>query len=58
MKDWNPKSLWDELLEALRGDIDDGEEQGEQSYDPALVFHLIFTIPLLIGIVSLARRTL
>lgn len=47
-RDWRPKSLWDELLRAFHGWMD--EQDDEQTQDPALVFHLLFTVPLVLGI--------
>lgn len=55
MRDWNPKSLWDELRRTLQGWID--EEDEEQSADPTLLFHLLFTAPLIIGILVMVKRT-
>lgn len=54
MRDWNPKSLWDELRRAFQGWMDEDEEQ---STDPTLMFHLMFTAPLIIGILAMVKRT-
>jgi hypothetical protein len=56
MSQWNPKSLWDELLRAFHGWIDDDEEEGEQAQDPNIMFHLVFTAPLLLGLFALMTR--
>lgn len=53
MSNWNPKGLWDELKRTFGGASDDDEEQ---SSDPTLLFHLMFTAPLLIGILAMVRR--
>jgi hypothetical protein len=53
MRDWDPKRLWDELLQAFLGrDEEDDEEVG----DPTLLLHLMFTAPLLLALLALARR--
>ena len=57
MKDWNPKALWDELVRTLSGtEDDDRKSDGEQSSDPTLLFHLMFTAPLLLGLLMMAKR--
>ncbi len=60
MSDWNPKSLWDELVRALRGwPRDERGKRGkrdEKSADPTLMFHLLLTAPLLLGLLLMARR--
>ncbi|MGE5095918.1 MAG: hypothetical protein ACM3SO_12310 [Betaproteobacteria bacterium] len=53
MRDWNPKSLWEELLRTFQGWMDEGEEdegEDEQARDPALLFHLLFTVPLALAL--------
>ena len=50
----DPKSLWDELMRALRGRGDDDDDRS--AVDPNVVFHLLFTLPLLIGLLATARR--
>ena len=56
-RDWNPKSLWDELVRAFHGWMDgDDEEEGEQAQDPAFMFHLLFTVPLLLGLYAMMTR--
>lgn len=52
MKEWDPKSFWDELRKAFRDWTEDDEEQ---STDPSMLFHLIFTVPLVIAIIAMAR---
>jgi hypothetical protein len=57
MADWNPKHLWDDLRRAIDEWMvpeDDGE--GEQADDGTLLFHLIFTAPLVIGVLTMLRR--
>lgn len=54
MSNWNPKRLWEELVETLLGSDD---ERDERSFDPNLAFHLMFIAPLLMGLLLLARRT-
>ena len=53
MRDWDPKSLWDEFRKALQGP---GEEDDEQSSDPMLLFHMLATVPLLLALIAMARR--
>jgi hypothetical protein len=54
MRDWKPKSLWDELRRAFHGWMEDDEgEQREQASDPSLMFHLVFTAPLLLGLYAM-----
>jgi hypothetical protein len=53
MSNWNPKSLWDELKRTFEGWTNDDEEQ---SSDPTLLFHLMFTAPLLIGLLTMLRK--
>ena len=53
MANWNPKSLWDELKRTFERDEADDDEQ---SSDPTLLFHLMLTAPLLIGLLAMARR--
>jgi hypothetical protein len=57
MRNRNPKSLWDELR-SFMGWVDDDEEEGEQAQDPALLFHLLFTVPLVITVLATTRRML
>jgi hypothetical protein len=53
MSQWDPKSLWDELKRTFRWSSDDDEEQ---STDPTLLFHMIFTAPILIGLLAMVRK--
>ena len=55
MKDWDLKALWAELKRTLGGEPDDDGE-GEQSSDPTLLYHLMFTAPLLLGLLLAMRR--
>ena len=53
MSHWDPKSLWDELKRTLQGPSDDDEEQ---STDPTLLFHMLLTAPILIGLLAMVRK--
>ena len=55
MRRRKPRTLWDELRAMLRGQPDDDEE-GEQAQDPALLFHALFTVPLVIALFTAFRR--
>ena len=55
MRDWKPKSLWDELLRAFHGWMEE-EHDDEQAGDPTLAFHLLFAAPLLLGIFAMMAR--
>ena len=54
MSHWNPKALWDELVQALKGWM--GEEEEEQASDPSLLLHLMYTAPLVLAVLALMRR--
>lgn len=60
MRDWKPKTLWDELLRTFQGWMDEDEQEDEQTRDPTLIFHVLFTAPLVIAIfaamASMARH--
>lgn len=53
MKEWDPRSVWDELRKALKSWTDDDERR---TIDTSLLFHLMLTVPLLLAILALARR--
>src|SRR5688572_20451908 len=53
MRDWDPKSLWDEFRKTLLGPAEDDDEQ---SSDPTLFFHMLVTLPLLLALIAIARR--
>jgi hypothetical protein len=55
MRHRKTKTLWGELRAAL-GFPEPDDDEGEKAQDPALLFHLLFTIPLLIALVAAARR--
>jgi hypothetical protein len=55
-KDSDPKSLWDELVRAFHGWMDQEDEEGEKAQDPAFMFHLLFTVPLLLGLYAMMTR--
>jgi hypothetical protein len=40
----------------LDGRPDDDDDEGEQAQDPGLLFHALFTAPLVIAIFSAFRR--
>jgi hypothetical protein len=54
MKDPEPKTLWDELRQAFDDWMGNDPEQAED--DPSLLFHLLLTAPLLMGLVMILRR--
>ena len=56
MKVWDPKALWNEVKRAFSGTEDDDRQSDEQSGDPTLLFHMMFTAPLLLGLIMMARR--
>lgn len=53
MRDWSPRTLWHDLCEIVEEWMS-GEDADE--VDPALLFHLALTVPLLIGLVAMLRR--
>jgi hypothetical protein len=56
-----PSSLWDDVRAAIRGWIGgsgDDDEEGEQAQDPGLLFHALFTAPMVIMLIALGRRGL
>lgn len=55
MSDWNPKGLWDELVRTLLGQGDERDEP-DRSADPTLLFHLMLTVPVVLGLLLMARR--
>ena len=55
MRRRKPKTIWDELRSVLGGRPDDDDE-GEQAQDPALLFHALFTVPLVISLFVALRR--
>ena len=58
MSDWNLRTAWKELRDAIH-DLVSGASEGdddEQAEDPALLFHLLFSAPLFIAVLVLARR--
>lgn len=57
MKTPKLESLWDQLLRAFGDWLDEGDGDEEQaSDDPSLMFHLMLTAPLIIGLLAIARR--
>ena len=53
MRDWSPRSLWHALRETVARWMDEGDTD---EVDPALLFHLSFTAPLLIGLIAALRH--
>ena len=49
MEHWNPRRLWTQFRDALRGLMDD-EDDEESSQDPSLTFHLTFSAPLFLAL--------
>jgi hypothetical protein len=56
MRDRNPKTLWEELRAFIGFAPDEDDDEGEQAQDPALLFHLLFTVPLVITVMTMMRR--
>ncbi len=55
MRNRNPKGLWDEVR-AFMGWVEEDDDEGEQAQDPALLFHLLFTVPLVFTVFAMMRR--
>jgi hypothetical protein len=55
MRRRKPKTLWSEVRSAL-GFPDSDDDEGEKARDPALLFHLLFTVPLVISLLLASRR--
>jgi len=55
MRHRKPKTLWGEVRAAF-GFPERDDDEGEKARDPALLFHLLFTVPLLISLMAAARR--
>jgi hypothetical protein len=53
MDSWNPKAVWRRMSRSVRDWIE-VEEDAEP--DPALFFHLTFTMPLVIGLLVALRQ--
>jgi len=54
MRDWSPRTLWHSLCEAVKEWM--GERDPDDEEDPALLFHLAFLAPLLLGLIAMLRR--
>jgi hypothetical protein len=52
MRPWNPKTVWRRVRRSVR----DWIEPEEAEPDPSLLFHLAFTMPLVIGILFALRQ--
>jgi hypothetical protein len=55
MKEWDPKSVWDALRKTFKSWTDDDDDE-RQTIDSSLLFHLMLTVPLLLAILTMARR--
>ena len=58
MSDWNLRNDWKELRDAIH-DLVSGASDGdddEQAEDAGLLSHLLFSAPLVIAVLVLARR--
>ena len=56
MRDRNPKTLWEEFRAFIGFAPDEDDDEGEQAQDPGMLFHLLFTVPLVIMVFSTMRR--
>lgn len=58
MKEWDPKSVWDELRKTFKSwaDEEDEDDNERRTIDASLLFHLMLTVPLLLAIITMARR--
>lgn len=56
MDEWNPRRLWAHLRDALRGWMDDEDE--EQAKDPSLLFHMSFSAPLFLAVLMAVQLLL
>lgn len=57
MEPWNPRRIWAQLRDAIRGEPDDdGDDEPVQ--DPGLVFHLSFSAPLLLALLMTVQLLL
>lgn len=54
MKPWNPKTMWQRVQRSVRDWME--PEEAEAEPDPSLVFHLTFTMPLVIGVLVALRQ--
>jgi hypothetical protein len=52
MRDRKARALWQKLRRAVRGWIDGDHDAG----DPAFMFHLLITAPLLVGLLATLTR--
>ena len=53
MKPWNPKTMWRRVRRSVR---DWMEPEEAEPADPSLMFHLTFTMPLVIGVLVALRQ--
>ena len=48
--------MWLDEVRAFMGWVEEDDDEGEQAQDPALMFHLLFTVPLVITVFAMMRR--
>lgn len=53
MRDWKPKALWDEVRRTVRDWMERDDDEGEKAQDPSFMFHVLFTVPLLLGLYAM-----
>ena len=53
MRDPTPRTLWDQLCQAVKEWVD---EEEPSAADPALLFHLALSVPLAIGLLVALRH--
>ena len=62
MADWQPGRFWESVrrrvLEWIGADEAQEASSNEEEADPALMFHLAVTAPMVIGLLILMRRAL
>ena len=56
MKEWDPKSVWDQLRKTFKSWTDDEDDDERRTIDASLLFHLMLTVPLVLAIITMARR--
>jgi hypothetical protein len=52
MNPWNPKTMWRRVQRSVR----DWMEPEDVEPDPSVLFHLTFTMPLVIGVLVALRQ--
>lgn len=56
MKEWDPKSVWDQLRKTFKSWTGDEDDDERRTIDASLLFHLMLTVPLVLAIITMARR--